>query len=103
MEVRFLVDLDTGLPHIDQHGVTPTQVLDVLRHRKDDAAGRDGARIAEGQTAEGRYLRVIYRVIGFDNSILVVTHMIFQLKHYAPSAGAGENDHEEEIPKTHYK
>jgi hypothetical protein len=31
MDVRFYIDVDTGLPHIYQHGVSEA---DVLRHRE---------------------------------------------------------------------
>jgi len=73
MDVRFLVDRDTGLPHIYGHGVNELEVLELLRNRHEDAPGREGTRIAEGQTLAGRYLRVIYRLNELDHSILVIT------------------------------
>ena len=73
MEVRFLIDLDTGFPHVDRHGVSEREVLDVLRKSEADVPAEDGARMAEGQSESGRYLRVIYRMNDMDDSILVVT------------------------------
>jgi hypothetical protein len=73
MVVRFLIDLDTDLPHIDQHGVLATEVLEVLRGPSDHGPGKDGTRIAEGQTQSGRYLRVIYKENDADGSIFVIT------------------------------
>jgi hypothetical protein len=73
MEVRFLIDRDTGLPHIDRHGVSERQARDVLRNGEADVSAEDGARMAEGQSADGRYLRVVYRLNESDDSILVVT------------------------------
>ncbi|HZZ45110.1 MAG TPA: hypothetical protein VFE58_19395 [Tepidisphaeraceae bacterium] len=73
MDVRFLYDLDTGLPHIEQHGVSSYEALQVLHRREADAPAKDGARMAEGQTDAGRYLRVIYRSNEIDHSILVIT------------------------------
>lgn len=36
------------------------EVVEVLDEPGEDRAGREGSRIAVGQTASGRYLRVIY-------------------------------------------
>lgn len=73
MEVRFHIDLDTGLPHFAAHGVEPGEVLQALRNREADVAGRRQTRLAEGQTNEGRYLRVIYSRSELDDTILVIT------------------------------
>lgn len=73
MVVRFVIDLDTGLPHIAQHDVARQEVLDILRGPADHGPGRDGTRIAEGQPRFGRYLRVIYKENDSDSSILVIT------------------------------
>jgi hypothetical protein len=40
--------------------VDEDEVVDVLNRPGEDRAGRDGSRVALGQTASGRYLRVIY-------------------------------------------
>jgi hypothetical protein len=60
MNVRFYVDPETGEPHIYRHGVSEDEVTDVIKNPGEDRAGREGARIAIGQTEAGRYLRVIY-------------------------------------------
>ncbi len=60
MDVRYYHDPGTDEPHIYEHGVTEEEVEYVLRHAGEDFAARDGARQALGQTATGRYLRVIY-------------------------------------------
>jgi hypothetical protein len=44
-----------------------------LEAAAEDRSGRDGARVALGQTAEGRYLRVIYVPDPEPNSIFVIT------------------------------
>jgi hypothetical protein len=73
MLVRFYIDPATQAPHIEEHGVAPSEVLEILRGPADHGPGRDGTRIAEGQTRDGRYLRVIYKESEFDGSILVIT------------------------------
>lgn len=73
MVVRLFVDPDTELPHIEQHDVSTTEVLEILRGPSDHGPGRDGTRIAEGQTEHGRYLRVIYKENENDSSIFVIT------------------------------
>jgi hypothetical protein len=72
MLVRFNIDLDSGLPHCVSHGVGPEEVLDVLRGPSDQGPGRDGTRIAEGQTKQGRYLRVVFKHSD-DGAIFVIT------------------------------
>ena len=46
---------------------------DVLARPMEDRAGRDGSRIALGQTEAGRYLRVIYVPDPIAGSVFVVT------------------------------
>lgn len=60
MEIRYYVDPEGGVPHIYRHGVNETEVADVLRNPGEDRPGREGSRVAIGQTRAGRYLRVIY-------------------------------------------
>ena len=60
MKVRFYVDPSTREPHILCHDVSEEEVEQVLSRPGEDRPGRDGARIAIGQTAAGRYLRVSY-------------------------------------------
>jgi hypothetical protein len=54
------VDTETGLPHIDEHGVTEEEVREVLARPGEEFAGRNSSRIALGQTASGRYLQVVF-------------------------------------------
>jgi hypothetical protein len=60
MTIRFYLDPATGQPHILNHGVEESEVSDILEAPGEDRAGRDGSRVAIGQTEAGRYLRVIY-------------------------------------------
>ena len=59
MRVRFYIDPETGEPHISRHGVGSNEVREVLARPLEDRAGREGSRVALGQTRAGRYLRVI--------------------------------------------
>ena len=60
MNIRFYIDPDTDVPHIYRHGVTENEVEDVLRAPGEDRPGREGSRVALGQTGGGRHLRVVY-------------------------------------------
>jgi hypothetical protein len=60
MKARFYLDPETGKPHIYDHGVTEEEAEDVVRNPGEDRPGREGSRVAIGQTQAGRYLRVIY-------------------------------------------
>jgi hypothetical protein len=56
----FFVDDSTQQPHIHGHDVEEQEVEDVMARPMEDRAGRDGSRVALGQSESGRYLRVIY-------------------------------------------
>lgn len=73
MDIRFYIDPDTGQLHIYTHGVTEREVGDVLDRPGEDRPGRDGSRVALGQTRAGRYLRVIYVPDPGSDSVFVVT------------------------------
>ena len=73
MDIRFYRDPATGEPHIYNHSVTEEEVEDVLRRPGEDRLGREGARIALGQTRAGRYLRVIYVPGPEPESLFVIT------------------------------
>jgi hypothetical protein len=60
VNIRYHTASDSGMPHIRAHGVTEQEVKDVLSNPGEDRPGRDGSRVAIGQTRGGRYLRVIY-------------------------------------------
>ncbi|MBL8793217.1 MAG: hypothetical protein JNM56_04875 [Planctomycetia bacterium] len=73
MDVRYHIDPHNGLPHIYGHGVTEAEVEYVLRNSGDDRPGQDDSRHALGQTAAGRYLRVIYVPDPVGDGVFVVT------------------------------
>ena len=73
MVIRFYLDPATGQPHILEHGVDEAEVEDVLATPGEDRPGRDGSRIAIGQTVAGRYLRVIYVPDPQPDSVFVIT------------------------------
>lgn len=73
MTIRFYIDPETGLPHVHRHGVQEGEVEDVLTYPGEDRQGREGSRIAVGQTAAGRYLRVVYLPDLGVNSVFVIT------------------------------
>lgn len=73
MNIRFYLDPETGQPHIYKHGVRENEVEEVLRRTGEDRPGKEGSRVAIGQTVSGRYLRVIYVPDPQPNSIFVIT------------------------------
>ena len=73
MNIRFYVDPETGLAHIYGHAVDEQEVEDVLRKPGEDRPGREGSRVAIGQTRTGRYLRVIYVPDPEPDSVFVIT------------------------------
>ena len=73
MQARFYIDPGTGAAHIHNHQVAEDEVIEVLEKPGEDRAGREGSRIALGQTASGRYLRVIYVPDPEPDSVFVIT------------------------------
>jgi hypothetical protein len=73
MRLRFYLDEPSGQPHIHGHEVTEAEVEEVLSSPAEDRRGTEGSRIAIGQTAAGRYLRVIYVPDPEPESVFVVT------------------------------
>ena len=61
MNIRFYIDPETSLPHIYSHEVDESEVEEVLIRPGEDRPGREGTRVAIGQTRNGRYLRVYLR------------------------------------------
>ena len=55
MTARFYIDAATGQPHIYGHSVVEVEAEDILARPMEDRAGRDGSRVALGQTEAGRY------------------------------------------------
>lgn len=60
MAWRFYIDAGTGEPHVDKHGVTEGEVIEVLEHCLESRRGRDGTIVRIGRTSAGRYLRVVF-------------------------------------------
>jgi hypothetical protein len=73
MELRFYIDPESGEPHINKHNVSEWEAEDVLLRPIEDRAGKDGARVAIGQTRAGRYLRVVYVPDPEPESLFVIT------------------------------
>lgn len=73
MDIRFFIDPVSGEPHIHNHYVSEDEVVDVLENTSEDRPGRDGSRVALGQTSAGRYLRVIYVPDSEPDSVFVIT------------------------------
>lgn len=73
MNVRFYIDPETGEPHIYNHNVSEEEVEDILRRPGEDRSGREGSRIAVGQTLDGRHLRVVYVPDPEPDSVFVIT------------------------------
>lgn len=73
MNLRFYIDPQTDAPHIYNHGVDEDEVEAVLKKPAEDRLGREGSRVAIGQTRGGRYLRVIYVPDPKPNSVFVIT------------------------------
>jgi hypothetical protein len=73
MNIRYYLDPTTGHPHILEHGVDENEVEDVLETPGEDRPGRDGSRVAVGQTRGGRYLRVVYVPDPEPESVFVIT------------------------------
>ena len=84
MEIRYNIDADTGLQHIDGHGVTEAEVERVLRHADEDRPARADSRVAIGRTDEGRVLKVVYVPDDDGEGVFVVT--AFDLRGKALSA-----------------
>jgi hypothetical protein len=73
MKLRFYIDPGTNLPHIHNHQILETEIEEVLEKPGEDRPGREGSRVAIGQTRDGRYLRVIYVPDPQPDSIFVIT------------------------------
>ena len=73
MKIRLYVDPETDEPHIHGHDVTEEEVRDVLLRPLEDRPGREGSRVALGQTKAGRYLRVVYAPDPEPDSVFVIT------------------------------
>jgi hypothetical protein len=73
VDLRFYVDSATGQPHIWNRGVDEEEVEKVLRSPGEDRPERHGSRVAIGQTASGRYLKVVYVRDSEPDIIFIIT------------------------------
>ena len=73
MELRYFIDPETDQPNIFKHGVTEEEVQQVLARPGEDRAGAENSRVAIGQTAAGRYLKVIYSRDDIGAGVFVIT------------------------------
>jgi hypothetical protein len=73
VELRFYIVPETGAPDIYNHDVREAKVEEVLASPGEDRSGREGSRVAIGQTFGGRLLRVIYVPDPEPNSAFVIT------------------------------
>jgi len=73
MRLRFYIDPETDRPHVENHGVDPIECAEVLSRPGQDFAGREGTRVALGQTKAGRHLKVIYKVDADRGELFVIT------------------------------
>ena len=73
MNIRFFIDPAADDYHIYEHDVDEDEVEDVLISPGEDRPGRDGSRVAIGQTRNGRYLKVIYVPDSEPDSLFVIT------------------------------
>jgi len=84
MDVRYHVDAHNGLPHIYGHGVTEEEVEQVFRGAGEEVRGTEGSRMKLGQTATGRYLKVIY--VPDDDGLGVFVITAYELRGKAKQA-----------------
>ena len=73
VKLRFYIDPVTGVAHVHNHYVEEDEVREVLANPGEDRPGREGSRVALGQTSGGRYLRVIYVPDPAPDSVFVIT------------------------------
>jgi len=73
MNLRWLPDPETGLPHFYDHNVTEDEVRYVLQHPGERRRSTRNSWVAIGQTLAGRYLRVVYVPDDVGDVLFVVT------------------------------
>jgi hypothetical protein len=72
-DIRYYIDPETEMPHIYNHNVSESEVEEALDRPGEDRLGYDSARVAIGQTAAGRYIRVVYVPDVESSRIFVIT------------------------------
>lgn len=70
---RFYLDVDTGRPHLEQHGVNADEAVEVIENALEDFASDRGSRKALGKTLGGRYLVVVYKRDDEGDGVFVIT------------------------------
>jgi hypothetical protein len=73
VKVRYYIDPLTNVPHVYNHDVSEKEVEEVLGTPVEDRSGRDGSRVAIGNTLAGRTLRIIYVPDREPRSVFVIT------------------------------
>jgi hypothetical protein len=73
MRIRFYLEPRTKQPHIYGHDVSEQEVEEVLARPDEDRPAAEGARVALGQTDDGRHLKVIYVPDPEPDSVFVIT------------------------------
>jgi uncharacterized DUF497 family protein len=73
MEVKFFIDPETEQAHIHNHGVREKKVREILARPGLVLKGPNLSRFALGQTAAGRYLKVVYAPRKEAKGIFVIT------------------------------
>ena len=63
----------TGQPHVHGHGVSEEEVEEAIMRPDEDRPGKEGSRVAIGETSGGRYLRVIYVTDPEPDSLFIIT------------------------------
>jgi hypothetical protein len=86
VNIRFYIDPETGVPHIYNHDIEEEEVEDVLESPGEDRPGRDGSRVALGQTRRDRFLRVIYVRDPQPDSVFSSPPMTCKASRYSPTA-----------------
>ncbi|HRK20666.1 MAG TPA: hypothetical protein PLX06_02595 [Fimbriimonadaceae bacterium] len=72
MRVEFYQDPETGEPHLWKHGVSEEEASQVVEAPGELRLGERRSMVALGQSAAGRYLKVIYRQVDAE-TIIVIT------------------------------
>ena len=73
MRLRSFQDSEGGDLHIHRHGVTEWEVEEVLLDPLEDRRSAGESQVAVGQTAAGRYVKVIYVPDKSEPSKFVIT------------------------------
>lgn len=73
MRVRFYISPESGRPHVEDHGVSTRECVEVLEAPLQDYATKDGVRVALGRSSSGDFLRVIYKPDESGPGVFVIT------------------------------